>query len=213
MTPSAFYSKSTSPSAVPTSATTSNASTTCTTMVRCQPLTMRRSWHLRPDNYLVNKGQWRQEIDTHGVALAVEVKKLKGQQNLAPKLKQHASDWKKVDGKGTGKPKANTKINTKINTKTKTRRTIVTVGSKSATKLGRRLLQLQESLPPRRSRTRPTTGASTTWHGPSIPPPNVVWAAPASMPITLKSLLIMLQLPLRQIMRLLLTNHRTQLPS
>ncbi len=61
-------------------------------------------------NYLVNKGQWCQETDTHVVALAAEVEKLKGQLKLSPKLTQHASsEWKKVNGKGTGKPKVDAK--------------------------------------------------------------------------------------------------------
>jgi hypothetical protein len=67
-------------------------------------------------NYLVNKGQWCQETDTHVVALAAEVEKLKGQLKLAPALKKHASpDWRKMDGKGNVKPKVGTKTKNKKN--------------------------------------------------------------------------------------------------
>lgn len=88
----------------------------------------------------------------------------------------------------------------------------MTAASKFVTKLGRRLLQLQASRQPRRSRTRPTTGASITWPGPSTAPPSVVWAAPASMPRTLVLSPIMLRLPSLRIECLRLLTNRMQLP-
>jgi hypothetical protein len=66
-------------------------------------------------NYLVNKGKWCQDADPTVVALSAEVEKLKGQLKLAPALKKHMSEWKKMDGKGTSKPKAGTKTKNKKN--------------------------------------------------------------------------------------------------
>ena len=75
--------------------------------------------------YLVNKSLWCQEKDSNVVALAAEVEKLKGQLKLAPKLKGHLPDWKKVEGKSNGATKgrsAGTGAKTKNKKNTQNRR-------------------------------------------------------------------------------------------
>jgi hypothetical protein len=140
----------------------------------------------RKFNFLKTKGKWgaKSPDDEKIVAMAAEIKSLKGQLKLDPKLSA-------IAGKGDkGNDKKGSKKRNKKNRNNKRNRRKMRRGRRNRPRRGR-------ARKARKSEILPSIGASTIWHGPSTSPLIAFWGSSTRKNRTRPSRPTLPPLPLR----------------